>query len=446
MVDESAEVNIYRKSLENIPIFLLTLLLLFGAASTVSAEIPSPPASLSSNQGNFWINYTWSAGGVNVTDSYNVSINGSWVNGTLTTFNKSTVSPHGWSNITLYAYNNTGAGNLSSPVNTSETQVSNNDPVQASIGDKTVTAGNALTFTVSATDADSDTRTYGTNATNGTLNTSTGDFNWTTSVSDIGTYVWSFNSTDGFGGEDNETITVTVQAAPVATSTSTTTNGDDSTGNDGVTTFEPSDNIAKAERHDKTIFADKPVTYTFTAPEHGVYNIVVTGEEDETSIALRVEALKGTSTSASASPSGTVYKNLNVWAGTKKIKAALIRFKVENSWISSSNIAAGNVKMVRWDGGKWVQLDTTQKTTDNSYTYYEAKTGGFSSFAIVGLKKVEIVPTEPEPTVILTAVPPPAEETTPVPEATEDKESPGFGAVAFISAMALMVAIRNKRR
>ncbi|MFU8767175.1 MAG: PGF-pre-PGF domain-containing protein, partial [Candidatus Methanoperedens sp.] len=209
-----------------------------------------------------------------------------------------------------------------------------------------------------------------------------------------------------------------------------------------VSTSEPFDNIEKAERHEKALAAGKPVTYSFTAPEHGVYEIVVNGEENEYDIALRVEALKGTSKLVSVSPPGVVYKNLNVWAGTKRIKDALIRFKVENSWLTSNNIASGNVKMVLWENGKWVQLDTTQITKDNSFTYYEAKTDGFSVFAIVGLKEGEVVPTETaKPTPVTT----PAGEKTPVTEATE-KESPGFGAVSIISAMVLMVALRMRKR
>ncbi|MCX9015360.1 MAG: PGF-pre-PGF domain-containing protein, partial [Candidatus Methanoperedens sp.] len=102
----------------------------------------------------------------------------------------------------------------------------------------------------------------------------------------------------------------------------------------------------------------------------------------------------------------------------------------------------GKVKMVRWESGKWVQLDTTQGTKDNSFTYYEAKTGGFSVFAIVGLKEGEVVPTAtPKPTVVTT----PVGEKTPVTEATE-KESPGFGAISVISAMVLLAALRMRKR
>ena len=224
--------------------------------------------------------------------------------------------------------------------------------------------------------------------------------------------------------------------------------GGGGSGSAGVTTSEPYNNIEKAERHDKTLFAGKPVTYTFTAPELGVYEVVVTGEANEYDIALRVEALKATSKLVSVSAPGAVYKNLNVWAGTKRIKEALIRFKVENSWLDSNNIATGNVKMVRWDGSKWVQLDTIQNTKENPHTYYEAKTGGFSLFAIVGLKEGEVIPTEADATLKPIDGTTPAGEMTPAPEATEEKKGflPGFEIFAAILAVTGALYLRNKER
>ena len=94
------------------------------------------------------------------------------------------------------------------------TQVANNVPVLGTIGSQTVTAGQLLTFTVSVTDADSDTLTNATNASKGLFTPSTGVYTWTPGGSDVGTYQWSFNTSDGFGGVDSETITVTVNALP----------------------------------------------------------------------------------------------------------------------------------------------------------------------------------------------------------------------------------------
>ncbi len=197
-----------------------------GAASeeiivTVASPLTPPaPANLSSMQGNFWVNYTWQAGAGNVTDSFNVSVNGSWLNGTADTHSNTTVGPHGWSNITIWAYNNTGIGSLSSSPASNNTQAANNVPVQSLAGNKTVDENQTLRFNVTARDEDNDTITYGTNASKGTFNTTTGEFAWAPDYGDAGVYVWYFNSSDGFGGVASETITVTVNNIPLSITSS----------------------------------------------------------------------------------------------------------------------------------------------------------------------------------------------------------------------------------
>ncbi len=208
-----------------------------------------------------------------------------------------------------------------------------------------------------------------------------------------------------------------------------------------MVTSDPYANIEKAERYDKSLIANTPVTYIFKAPEHGIYEISITGKENENDIALRVEALKGTSKLVTASPPGTVYKNVNVWAGTKRIKEALIRFKVENSWLGSNG---SNVKMVKWDGSKWVQIETAEKTKDGTFTYFEAKTDTFSIFAITGLKEVVVPTATPAVEVTETAT---LIETIPAAVPTE-KKVPGFEAAVAILAITLLAGslIRDRKR
>ncbi|VVB95719.1 Uncharacterised protein [uncultured archaeon] len=184
-----------------------------NTTTTIYAATYYPPApdGLANTSGNFWVNHTWQAGTENVTNSYNVSVNGTWTNSTSTYKNTTGMNPHGWANITVYAYNSSNSS-LSLTSASQTTQVTNNAPVLASIGAKSVIVGNWLNFTINATDADSDTMTYGTNATGGTLNSTTGNYSWAPTVSEAGTYTWQFTSTDNYGGQDNETITVSVGA------------------------------------------------------------------------------------------------------------------------------------------------------------------------------------------------------------------------------------------
>jgi len=91
---------------------------------------------------------------------------------------------------------------------------------------------------------------------------------------------------------------------------------------------------------------------------------------------------------------GKVYRNLNIIADTKNFKEASISFRVENLWIESSGLGYDEIKMFRWTGKEWSKLETNKKTKDATYSYYEAKTYGFSHFAISGQK------TEPAPAAV----------------------------------------------
>jgi hypothetical protein len=84
-------------------------------------------------------------------------------------------------------------------------------PVLSPIGDKQVYTGQTLSFKLAATDADSDPITYSsTNLPQGAvLNATTGDFSWTPTQRQAGTYNISFSASDGQAADSkNTTITV----------------------------------------------------------------------------------------------------------------------------------------------------------------------------------------------------------------------------------------------
>ena len=88
------------------------------AIDTAAITTPPTPVNLSSTTGKYWVNYTWEAGSIggstDHTDSYNVSLdNGSWYNDTATSLNVTGLGAEGWANITVWAFNETGSGNMS---------------------------------------------------------------------------------------------------------------------------------------------------------------------------------------------------------------------------------------------------------------------------------------------------------------------------------------------
>lgn len=86
--------------------------------------IPPSPINIAATAGSTWVNTTWQAGSGNITNSYNVSVNGTWNNGTTDTFwNSSDLMATNWSNVTVYAYNSSGTGTLNTTNISLNTQV-----------------------------------------------------------------------------------------------------------------------------------------------------------------------------------------------------------------------------------------------------------------------------------------------------------------------------------
>jgi hypothetical protein len=93
---------------------------------------------------------------------------------------------------------------------------SNGSPVLAAIGNKVIEEGQALSFTLSATDPDGDVLTYSVTGNPSGSSLSGATFTWTPTSGQAGSYTPSFTISDGKGGTDSESVTITVTApAPV---------------------------------------------------------------------------------------------------------------------------------------------------------------------------------------------------------------------------------------
>ena len=83
------------------------------------------------------------------------------------------------------------------------------------IGDATITAGDTFDHTAAATDPDGDTLTYSLAAgpDGATINSASGAISWATDAGDVGGHSFTVSVSDGNGGTDDESFTVTVEAA-----------------------------------------------------------------------------------------------------------------------------------------------------------------------------------------------------------------------------------------
>ena len=123
-----------------------------------------------------------------------------------------TYSQSGSYTVTFSVDDGTGAGGTDSETITITVNNVNRAPVLAAVGNKSVNANSNLSFTLSATDADSDTITYSATGlpSGATLSSSTGTFSWTPTISQEGRHDVTFNISDGNAGVDSDAITITV--------------------------------------------------------------------------------------------------------------------------------------------------------------------------------------------------------------------------------------------
>ncbi len=236
------------------------------------------------------------------------------------------------------------------------------------------------------------------------------------------------------------TDTNTVTGGNTATYTSSSGGG----GGGGGLSGENYTNIEINEKYDLFIYKDKVTSYRFTSSGNPVMFINITGNTSPGEIRTSVEVLRDTSILVKETAPGIVYRNANIWVGTsgfavaKNIKEAVIRFKVENSWIDNNKLVSDEIKMVKWESNEWTQLETALKGQDSRYFYFDAKTSSFSSFAIVGLKGNDA---EPASTFAAGVT----DGTGTVAESPRAEKSPGFDLAIMITAIyAVFLSGRGK--
>ncbi len=143
------------------------------------------------------------------------------------------------------------------------------------------------------------------------------------------------------------TGTNTVTGGSTVTYTSSSGGGG---GGGGGLSGENYTNIEVNEKYDMYIYKDKVNSYRFTSSVNPVMFVNITGNISPGEIRASVEVLRDTSTLVKEPASGIVYRNANIWVGNsgfavaKNIKEAVIRFRVENTWISSNGFSQGDIR------------------------------------------------------------------------------------------------------
>jgi len=162
-----------------------------------------------------------------------------------------------------------------------------------------------------------------------------------------------------------------------------------------------------------------------------------------------VEMLKGQSKLVSSLPEGKVYRNVNIWVGSggiansDNIENAVVGFRVEKTWLEENGVDTDDKDSLNlWYYDRtWKKLDTTKlDENNNTYVYYEAKTPGFGSFAIIaaGSDSITIEPADdegPEDNV----------SSEPKKRVRSWRSMPGFGSVAFLAMVGAAYCVLRKK-
>ncbi len=132
-----------------------------------------------------------------------------------------------------------------------------------------------------------------------------------------------------------------------------------------------------------------------------------------------------------------------------------ITFKVPVSWLTTNNVDASNVALLRYHDGKWVALPTVVGEKSGDFVSFTAQTPGFSFFAISGTPGAASTPapvapvaSTPAPVAPVASAPAPAAPVASAPAAevtstpvTSDDSSNGFPMWAIVILVILGVVV-----
>lgn len=223
--------------------------------------------------------------------------------------------------------------------------------------------------------------------------------------------------------------------------------GGGGTGGPGVITSELLSKIAKSETVERNLKTDIQTRYVYTSSEMSIYELLVKSKKDEEFVAIRVETLNNVSKIATSNAPGNVYKNENVWLGSKDIYDVILRFRVANSWINDNKVNKQYIQLLKW-GNSWTPLEVKEINSDENYTYFESAITQSSILAISansGASTLEDVKPSIYPPTEVTNVPD-GKDGKDADEKKDSKAVPGFEINIVIAIIAMVFIAFSKSR
>jgi PGF-pre-PGF domain-containing protein len=150
---------------------------------------------------------------------------------------------------------------------------------------------------------------------------------------------------------------------------------------------EPAKNVAAKELATRNVANGNHIIFDFSRNSTCVLYIEYDAERTFLKTTTTVEELKDKSIFVPESPSGRIYKYMNIWVGDRggglptSFENGMVGFKVEKAWIKDNGVNESLV-ILQWYNKSWKPLYTEKVGEDNNYDYFKSKTPGFSFFAI----------------------------------------------------------------
>jgi PGF-pre-PGF domain-containing protein len=159
-------------------------------------------------------------------------------------------------------------------------------------------------------------------------------------------------------------------------------------GGGGASSVEDFANVAMKDVSKAYLMMNANATYEFSRQGNDIQSISLYSLKNSGEITSTIEVLNNRSKLVNINPEGLVYRYVNIWVGKSgfateaNIKDAVIKFKVNNSWIEDMGVNPESIRLQRYDGTSWEVLTTTLESNMEGYVIFEARTQGFSPFAI----------------------------------------------------------------
>jgi PGF-pre-PGF domain-containing protein len=175
-----------------------------------------------------------------------------------------------------------------------------------------------------------------------------------------------------------------------------------------------------------------------------ITSVDVTPKKTYGLVAAKIEVLKGRPGRITLKPpAGVIYKYVNIFIGNSgwsegRFSDSIINFQVPVSWVEENNIDLSSIMMYRYYNGDWQPLRTSMTGQVGGYHQFSSPTPGFSTFLILGQVK------EPVRAPAVAIDPVIVADTTPIPEATSTKKTPGFG--ILLGVMGVLITVYLRRR